>query len=289
VFQIMEPFSSCFNGDGNINLHALYKVDPSVPAENINMAWDHSCNVVVIQPKTTDTEIDYTTKQVSEYDTQVRPQVDYKDEILNCDTCWKKVSGLGELDCGNWQNMWKIGSELYCGDYCSFISLEEQYVNGQVVPPRAIIGRSFRTSKLLVNITDSMQAQSLSWNPLVRNQNQFLGIGICCEESWCHSYCKGIDKHMVLFSLSTTFGQTPTISLLADIGSVIDPDTSRIGVEYSARYFNNQGNPIYAYVWYQGTVITYQVIHDNGLIVSVSKIGQSSKVNADIVTWAPIT
>jgi hypothetical protein len=287
VFQLFGPYY-CNNGNGIVNLHTLYRVDPSVPVEQLNMAWDHTCNVVVIQPQTTDTEIAFTTKQVSEYDTEVRPQVDYTDESIGCDTCWKKVNGLGELDFGNWESTWKQGAELYCGDYCSFYSLEEQYVNGQVVPPRAIIGRSFRTGKLLANITDSMQAQTLSWNPLPRSQNQFLGIGICCEESWCHSYCKGLDQHMVIFSLTTNFGQTPSISLLADIGSTIDPDTSRIGVEYSASY-NSQGTPIYIFIWYQSSVITYQIIHNNGYIVSLAKIGQSPKIPSTIITWAPIT
>jgi hypothetical protein len=288
VFQLSGPYY-CTNpsGMGTVNLHTLYRVDPTVPVMELNMAWDHTCNVVVIQPKTTDTEIAFTTKQVSEYDTEVRPQVDYTDESIGCDTCWKKVNGLGEVDFGNWEASWPLGAELNCGEYCAFYSLEEQYVNGQVVPPRAIIGRSFRTGKLLADITDSMQAQTLSWNPLPRSQNQFLGIGICCEESWCHSYCHGIDQHMVIFSLTTTFGQTPTITLLADIGSVIDPDTSRIGIEYSSGYFYGT-NPMYIYIWYQGSVITYQIIHSNGYIVSLAKIGQSPKITSTIITWAPL-
>jgi len=284
VFSLIGPFCSDLEGVG---IYPLYKIDPTIPLTDLNIAWDHACNLVVLQPEYLTNGTIIATKQVSEYDGQVRPQVNYGFEPINCENCWKKVHGFGGLDFGNWSPLWK--SELYCGDNCAFYTIEEQLVGGEPVSPRAIIGRSYRTDQLKINITDSIQAQTISWNPFVKYMssswtNQFVGVGICCTKSWCHADCKDLDSHMVLFSFTPY--SNPQITILADIGNEFDEDTGRLGVEYSPIYANV---PRQAYVWYQKTVITFDIVVDDntGLVLSAKPYGQSPKIDADVVVWSP--
>jgi len=279
VFQIFGPYP----GFAFARLFPLYEVDPVIPLTEINMNWDHTCNVVVLQPKYYMNGTLITTKQVSEYDSQVRPQIDYEFDPTDCENCWKKVPGTSALDYGSWKSIWN--PELNCGDSCILYTLEEHLVNGEVTPPRTIIGRSFRTNTLAFNITDSIHVQSLCWSPYQgynSGKNQFIGIGICCTENWCHPDCVNLDSHLVMFSFMP-YQEQNEISILADIGVVIDPDTIRLGVEFSSLNPNSKHQ---AYVFYQQMVVGYDLVVQDSLIVSVKFAQQSPKLDVEMITWA---
>jgi len=279
IFQIYGPYSP----SQGARVYTLYQIDPAIPLIDINMNWDHTCNVVVLQPESYPNGTLITTKQVSEYDTAVRPQANFEFDGKDCVDCWRKIPGLSALDFGSFGGI--SNPELNCGDSCIFYVLEEHLVNGEVIPPRSIIGRSFRTGGFAFNITDSVQAQTLSWSPLFllpTRVNQFLGIGICCVDKWCHPDCQNLDSHMVLFSfLPYNTGQE--ISILADIGDVIDPDTVRIGVEYTPIFTSTNQQ---AYVYYQQTVISFDLVVENYSIVGAKKSHQSPKVDGELVVWS---
>jgi len=270
-------------------LFPLYKIDPTIPIEQLNVAWDHACNVVVLQPLVLDNGTVITTKQVSEYDAQVRPQRDYVFDPNPCQNCWKKAAGLGGLDFGTFASIWN--PELNCGDSCTFYTVEEHYVDGTLVLPRAIIGRSYRTGQLINNITDSIQAATISWNPFViftstgdASINQFLGIGICCTEKWCHPSCASLDNHMVLFSYNPYSTSSEKIIILSDIGNIIDPETIRLGVEYSPPFTTQYRH---AYVFYGGKIVTFDLVLDaNLLVLSAKKSGESPAIDVDLYVWA---
>jgi len=286
VFQLWGPYCSP-NFAPWIRMYPLYSIDPAIPLEAINVLWDHTCNVVVLQPQYFANGTLIMTKQVSEYDAQVRPQVDFEFDIKECDDCWRKVNGLGALDYGTHNSIWS--PELNCGVSCLLYTLEEHLVKGVVKAPRAIIGRSFRTDILGFNITDSVQAQTLSWSPykdLTANQkNQFLGIGICCTtEQWCHPGCKGLDSHMVLISFLPN-QKDNELSILADIGDMVDMSTIRLGVEFSPQFTEN----MQAFVYYQDMIIIFDLVEQNGVIISATRLSQSPKINpnVELVAWAP--
>jgi len=280
IFGMMGPM--CFNGTGHVSIYTLYHIDPTIALIDINMGWDHACNVVVLQPVYLANGTLITTKQVSEYDNQIRPQADYEWSPLPCDTfCWQKVSGLSGLDFGSWNTIWD--PELNCGDTCIFYTLEEKVINSKPVLPRRFIGRSFRTHALSLNITDSVQALTLSWNPfLMRGYNQFLGIGICCTHDWCHPDCKQLDSHMVMFSFEPYAGNQ--FRILADIGDAFDPDTARIGIAFNPEHAFEA--PKQVFVMYQQNVITFDYqLDNNGMVSMVKKVAQSSKVMTEVVAW----
>jgi len=284
VFQLWGPYSYCTDG-AYARAFPLYDLDPTIPLSDINMNWDHTCNLVVLQPQYYSNGTLITTKQVSEYDAQVRPQVDYEFNPKDCDDCWRKVNGFSALDFGSWNSIWS--PELNCGVSCILYTSEEHLVKGEVKPPRALIGRSFRTDILAINVTDSVNTQTLSWNPFsvsTTHQNQFLGIGVCCTEKWCHPDCMNLDSHLVLISF-LPYNKDQELSILADIGDIIDPDTIRLGVEFYYTYSTDNNNRK-AFVFYQQSIIAFDIVLQNGLIVSAKKSSQSPKVDLEIVSWS---
>jgi len=279
LFQFYGPF--CSKADV-VPMRSLYSIDPAIKIDDINVCWDHACNVVVLQADYDTNSITFQTKQVSEYDAQVRPQPNYLVEPTgDCADCWRKVSGFGALDAGIWTSSGT--AEWNCGDTCVFYTLEEHLKHGQVIAPRALVGRHYRTGTLSMNLTDSINVQTFSWNPYnVYLQNQFLGIGICCNEPWCHPDCKNLNSHLVLISFDPKNGQ---FSILSDIADTIDPDTIQMGVEFSTV----SGNQKQAYVYYQHTVITFDLTDTNGYITAATKSYQSPKVDTPLVMWVPGT
>jgi len=134
-----------------------------------------------------------------------------------------------------------------------------------------------------VNITDSVRVQSLSWNPFRNNNfpvNQFIGIGQCCTQVWCHSDCSNYGENLVLISYVRNQG----FSILADIGEM-DTKTIELGVEFSPAPF---GRIDTAYVFQRNTVISYNLIADNGVIVKATRSAQSLPVTSefDVKIWA---
>jgi len=242
------------------------------PLATLNTAWDHTCNIVVLIPAILGSNShSIITKQVSEYDGQVRPQVDYLPPTSGA--FWTKVDGLGALDFGDYHSSWPAGAELNCGDSCIFYTLEQSPVDGA---PRALIGKSFRTGRLAANLTDSLQLQTLSWSPFGRwnsKTSQFLGIGVCCSASWCHPDCQGLAGHSVLVLFDSV---AKKFSVLADIGDGADPDTFRLGVEFSGMFMKDKQ----AFIYNQGTIITYALTVDEttGAIQSATKSNTSPPV-----------
>jgi hypothetical protein len=280
VFQLFGPYP----GSNNARAIPLYDVSTDVPVMEINMNWDHTCNVVVLQPFYYPNGTLITTREVSEYDRQVRPQVNYEFDPKDCDDCWIKVSGTSGLDFGTWNSIWE--PELNCGASCLQYTLEDHYIKSTLTPPRRLIGRSFRLGTLGLNITDSVNIQSLNWNPLLEryyaHKNQFIGIGICCTETWCHPDCDGLDSHLVLFSFIPE--QTgKEIQILADIGGVVDQDTIRLGVEFASQYM--LVNP-QVFVVYQQSVVSFDVVVEDNIVVSAKRASQTPKIEKEMAFWA---
>jgi len=281
VFQEWGPY--CSSPD-DLVVRNLYELDGSmanINMDDVNICWDHACNVVVLQPQYMQTETVFLTKQVSEYDAQVRPQPTFMEEgVGSCANCWRKVPGLGALDAGIWTSSGT--AEWNCGDTCVFYTLEEHMIAGRIVAPRALVGRFFRTGLVAANISDSVQIQSLSWNPFnQRLRNQFLGIGLCCTETWCHPDCMDLDSHLVLFAFDSNIGR---ITILSDISDIMDDDTIRLGVEFSALF----GSDMKAYVYHQQSVITYNLKGTNGYITGAARAYQFQTSKLNLNMWTPL-
>jgi len=244
------------------------------PLDTMNLAWDHTCNVVVITPN--DDESGFVVNQVSEYDGQQRFQPTY-----TVQNGWKKKYGVGALDFGDFRASWPVGNELYCGDLCLFYSLEEKQPK-QDGEPLYLIGRTYRSGIVKVNLTDSVQIQTLSWNPFITytssKVNQFIGIGKCCSDSWCHPDCKNFGENLVLVNF---LPQTGSVSILAEIGEV-DMQTINLGVEFSAPV----GPSFSAYVLHKNSVVTFDLVVNQGVILKATKQGISPPVEFNVVMWA---
>jgi hypothetical protein len=48
-------------------------------------------------------------------------------------------------------------------------------------------------------VADSVQALTLEY---VEYWNLFLGIGVCCSDSWCHPKCAGLEGQFVIFTFT---------------------------------------------------------------------------------------
>jgi len=207
-------------------------------------------------------------------------------QIFSIQEGWKKVRGPGGLDFGSFQPNWRIGKELYCGDDCLFYSVEEQIESSDILP-RYFIGRTFREGIVHLNITDSVQVQSLSFNPFSTSYlfqplvNQFIGIGQCCAEKWCHQDCENLGQNLVLFSFLPSSRE---FTILAEIGEM-DPATIRLGVEFSPAPRGSNNN-FSAYVFHKSTVITFDLTLDKGVVLKALRSNQSPVIGFNLAMWA---
>jgi len=278
VMSSMGPF--CANNVQDVRVWPFALIDLDFDLEDLNMAWDHTCNTVVVTPNHVNDTLLFEVNQISEYDGAQRFQPSY-DGVSG----WKKVPGLGALDYGDRRPSWPQGEELNCGQKCVFYTIEEQIIDGVAVLPRAFIGRKYRTAELAINVTDALQVKTLSWN-LFNNYyqnpyNQFLGIGVCCSESWCHPECKSMnikDGNTVLLSYSPPPGDG--FQILAEIGA-FDADTVRLSVEYSGQFNKDH----HLYVFHENTILTYDVVDTNGYINSVKLSSQSPSVSTGSLSY----
>lgn len=254
LFAITGPYST---GKAPL-ISTLANLSTTSTLANMSIAWDYTCNVVVLSREQTDSQVTYKTNQVSYYDGQQRMQADYTTEPVKCaDSCWRKVAGVGGIDPGTsagsaLQSHRAGDKELNCGDACAFYSIEEQLVDEKVVLPRRLIGRSFRTGKLLVNVTDTLQVQTLTYSSPLK---VFLGVGRCCKESWCDEACKDIpDQDLVLLQYVP---QKQAFVFKAHIGPEIGEDPTsaiRLGVESNGNFRQTQ-----AFIVYNNHVVTYDL------------------------------
>lgn len=244
----------------------MSQITTSAPINALNMAWDHTCNVVVLAPSLSNNATVIETRQCSEFDGQVRGRPPYA--ILPgsvCQNCWRKVPGPAALDQGRGQSIWN--PELNCGDSCVMYTIEERLYGGQPQKPRAVIGRTFRRGELVSNFTDSLQVQTLAYNPWSSKLSQFIGIGLCCTESWCHQSCQGLDQHLVLFSM-TPVGN---FQIIGDIGTNMDQVTVKLGVEFSSMWSTQR--PRMLYVANGGSIWSFACqVSESGLITSTTLV-----------------
>jgi len=255
LFAMAGPYSRT----GKMSIAKLAEVNTRSQLLDMNLNWDFSCNIVTVYPNVSDTEVAFKTNQVSDYDGQQRIQSDYKVEQPTCKTCWRKVAGLGAIDFGKsfseFGQQHGVPQELNCGDRCPLYTLEEQLVDGVVVPPRALIGRSFRTGKLLFNITDTLQAQTMTWIPA---RQSYLGVGRCCTQSWCDPDCQQIPENdLVLFEYIPYTAEKKSLHFRQHIGpeTGIDPQsTVRLGVEVDTMW-----KPTSAFVLYNANVVRFDL------------------------------
>jgi len=278
LLRTMSPW--CNGGPNFVGNQGFLDLTESI--DDLSMGWDHACNIVVILPQNRDT---YRVNQISEYDGQQRYQPSYQ-----LAEGWKKVPGVGGLDFGLFNPLWPNGQELYCGSQCAFYSLEE-LENVPSDTPRFLIGRNYRTGSVMLNITDTLQLQSLSWNPFLMmsnpNENQFIGIGLCCSSDWCHPDCQGKEGQLVLISF---LPGASSVDILAVIGDY-DSTTVRLGVEFSPAPVYPIGTHEEAYVFHHNSIITFSllVVPKKGVVLQAKKINQSPPVAptfGEIAFWA---
>jgi len=268
----------CYGLDPNpfMRISPIAWLNLTYDIEESNMAWDHTCNVVVISPDAeTTTAVQFSTNQVSEYDGAQRFQTPTSEGGKDCADCWRKVHGLGALDFGDFRPSWPTGQEWFCGEKCLFYSIQELVVQGQPTKQRKLVGTAYRTGETLLDVPDAVQAQTLSWNPYPQWHYiaQFLGVGICCDDAWCLPECKDYVGNLVLFAFDP---KTQKFTLFAEIGPM-DAQTIQLGVEFSPAPFTKP--PYFAYVINQGSVITFALKTDSyGYAFSASKSSQSPKV-----------
>jgi hypothetical protein len=236
----------------------------------MSISWDYTCNVVVISREQATSEVTFKTNQVSDYDGQQRIQADYKIEPVKCTDCWRKVGGVGGIEPVS--TFQKGDMEANCGDACVFYSIEEYVVDDKVVLPRKLVGRSFRTGRLLANITDSLQIQTMTFVP---DFKAFLGIGRCCQQSWCDTACKGIpDQDLVIFQFVP---KTQSLVIKAHLGPETGDDSGsaiRLGVEVNAPY-----DPTTAFVMYDAKIVSYD-------LRSFARKDAPAKFSSFIGAWA---
>lgn len=113
--------------------------------ENWNIAWDWTCNILVICPQNVKGKTTFHTLQVSEYDSQVRPQPALLSYTTGCTDCWVKVAGSSALQ-QQPQTTPSRTAEENCGDQCVLYVTEEYRDSDGVLGalPQRLIGRTFR-------------------------------------------------------------------------------------------------------------------------------------------------
>eukprot|EP00041_Stephanoeca_diplocostata_P036426 m.1331337 g.1331337 ORF g.1331337 m.1331337 type:complete len:461 (-) comp24863_c1_seq1:3265-4647(-) len=226
LFSVIGPFPDANGAVAPLEVTGAYparvvKIDDletygNTPIDTWNLAWDWTCNIVVIAPHrskavqdagevSAESSIVFKTLQISYYDSAIRPQADLTEELEDCKNCWRKVSGTAGLDARGMQEQDLHTRELNCGDECT-LYVVEQFFNADGKPhfPRRIIGRSFRTGKVLSNVTDIVNTVSLTYADIYTyynaKQHDFIGLGMCSDASWEDKKCKGNAGKMTLIA-----------------------------------------------------------------------------------------
>eukprot|EP00040_Diaphanoeca_grandis_P025946 m.144533 g.144533 ORF g.144533 m.144533 type:complete len:445 (+) comp30381_c0_seq1:74-1408(+) len=258
----------------NSSTHLISKL------ERWNIAWDWVCNFIVLAPSNSAHAEGtvFETLMISEYDGAVRPQKSFFVEpATNMKNGWVKVDGLGGIDFDGESTGWPYQGN--CGDTCVQYAIEAQYLGGNEVFPRRIIGRMFHTSELASNVTDSLQAQTMSYytgnswleESAAKAEAYFVGLGVCCEHAGCAKECAGNDGDLVLFGYDG--GKTDvtflTVVSKKGAGSQTDIDeTIRLGVQLQAEPMWSQG-PIVATIYVNKAVVKFKMSRaDDGELVA---------------------
>jgi hypothetical protein len=254
--------------DGPNDVRAIASF-PNVTGDSVldlNIDWDHVCNVLVVAPVPADPENNDPPArdapppprqilQVSEYDGEVRPKGVFPSPA-RCGYptppggCWRRVGGLSAVDAhpigrrlrdpeqaanGTAAVVAEQQEEANCGN-CSYYFLEEQMDGLEVVAgaPRQLIGRSVMNGTLTLNVTEPTQLLSLSfvgaeYGNLVGlpRSGLFLGVGVCCELAWCPPECEGHGGVLSLVGWVPGPYQRPTVLAVAP-GATADAGTAQV-------------------------------------------------------------
>eukprot|EP00035_Acanthoeca_spectabilis_P003750 m.95127 g.95127 ORF g.95127 m.95127 type:complete len:445 (-) comp12319_c0_seq1:185-1519(-) len=269
-----------------------------------NIAWDWSCNIVVVGPSKEGPNF---VLQVSEYDAEVRPQPSLLDGKVgsDCANCWRKVPGFSALQPRPAPPGPSRTGEWSCGDTCVLHTLVE-YVDESKTPVpglRRLIGTTYRTGKLSSNISDSVNLQTLTYSSpyidYMRLQKLgsvepslssfFLGLGLCCTAPHCAPECAGHDGALVLVSyagldspiqvlavLPAHAGETDVVNAAVSLGVVADP-----GVPWGPTNL-----PVAARVFVNKKILTYEITEHHEGKLAARLNSTSPEIAATPVAWS---
>jgi hypothetical protein len=277
-------------------IREFWSTKSATSLNQMNVVWDWVCNIVVLLPQTVNKLTKYSMLMVSEFDSQVRPQATYVSEPADRLNGWVKVDGLAAMDQGDHQEAGWDKQEGNCGNKCALYTLERYLVDGKEKPPRALVGRNFHTAKLMSNLTDALQIQTMSYTHSTYGSfsqaNVFIGLGLCCADKWCESKCK---DHPGALSLFAYGGGTsiPVFLGLVNAGTALSkPDTAaavRTGVLLDSPAYTptpKPMDPIIAHVLVERRVQTYEITKDaNGNPKNAGLKTTSPMLEIDLSAW----
>jgi hypothetical protein len=257
----------------DVYLREFWSTNADVPLNKLNVIWDWVCNIIVLLPQTAHKLTQYSMLMVSEFDRQVRPQAMYMSEPANRLNGWVKVDGLAAMDIGDGQEAGWDKQEGNCGENCALYTLERYLVNGKERAPRALVGRNFHTAKLMSNVTDALQIQTMTYqHPIPGSMGSadrfFIGLGLCCTEKWCEPKCKTHPGALSLFAYAGG-ASIPFFLGLVNAGAALSKSDTAAAVQagvlldfpaYSPA--PKPTDPIAAHVLVEGKVQTYAITKD---------------------------
>eukprot|EP01006_Ploeotia_vitrea_P028969 TRINITY_DN61594_c0_g1_i1.p1 TRINITY_DN61594_c0_g1~~TRINITY_DN61594_c0_g1_i1.p1 ORF type:complete len:403 (-),score=36.97 TRINITY_DN61594_c0_g1_i1:163-1371(-) len=283
---------SQYGSNGFLSGSDVGSIFPGDSLDSFNTNWDWTCNYIVQAPVMQKKDKVYHTLEISEYDGQVRPQA--KETVSLCsendDNCFKKVNGWSVLLPGmrtsydggfgeTGRGQWKKYEEWNCGDYCAVVTPEQKMVKGKPQFPRYLVGRSFRTAKVLFNISEPVVFSSMVYNTRVPSVS--LGLAMCCTEKWCLPECRTNGEMVLVAWEHNDNTQKDTFTILHTLGKAkkAQETAARLGVEFIATDWQAK-HPQFVVYW-QGEVVTFE------LVTSKTKPPTASIVNKVAFNPAP--
>jgi len=287
---------------------------------NYHLSWDWICNLIVVVRnyyKLKDlTQWHYRSIEVSSFDGQKRPLPDQGSDTSRCRDCWHWVKGVSGVDPGpvpdqrcrssmhnqngtNFHN--QNGSSMHDNEVtcqnCVFYTLEEQVVNYDVQKPRRLIGRGLHNGSVVINATDICQLQAMSYLP---NSyffsgdffpgDIFIGLGVCCELSWCPEMCEGHGGKLSIVEWRHNNYSAHVLLVLPFTPDDLGPLGMQMGIAMDLRGFPvNQTyyTPRFS-LWINQKIYSYQITVNEWGMHSVSKIAKSPDLSLNPLLWAYI-
>jgi hypothetical protein len=200
--------------------------------ERWNIMWDHVCNIIVLAPSGTQATnlLTHQTLMVSEFDAQVRPQAPYSTgpAVPDQSRGWAsaKLDGVAAIQYDGHELGWP--DQGNCGS-CPVFTVEGHYWDGNQLPQRFIIGRSFHDAKLVANVSDTLGLETLSVDPRRPPDTgnapprHFVGLGLCCDpqsQQDCDQACVGHVGELVLLAYAGDASNPPYFLAYLDDYSV---------------------------------------------------------------------
>jgi len=267
-------------------------VFPPTPIAETQIAWDFSCNIIVVLPEipkvAPQPEIDYVALEVSDYDGQQRPLP--SQGKFSPGGLLQRVPLGGALAA---QDMWadeRVGpapNELNCGDQCYLFHVERNI--SAVGEPRQmgkLVGRSVRHGNVSYSVNDTTQLLSLVFFPGAsypeERKAMFYGLGVCCDDAaWCPASCKGEHGSLsiVAYNISHHGAAPEVVHVFSGTDGAPSSDTSRLGL--TVDYMSGRLT-----VLVDGDVVTFQTKPTSPKLVAIDKAPLKAVGSATPLHWA---